>query len=160
MDGVSVEPLVSIETVSDPAVLAARLLAENDQLRPEIDRLRLENLELRQQAGYWQSMHARASQRLEEVHQELELLRGEIRKLKADLFGRKSEKQSRKDRSNDLEDPQETATQPKRNRGQQPNRPAPGRRDYSHLPERIQKVELPPEQGCCPDCGKAAESAE
>jgi transposase len=154
MDGVFVEPLLSIEAVRDPGVLAARLLAENDQLRPAIDRLRRENLELRQQAGYWQSMHARASQRLEEVHQELELLRGEIRKLKADLFGRKSEKQARKDRSNDLEDPQETATKTKRHRGQQPDRPAPQRRDYSHLPQRSRKVELPPEQCRCPDCGK------
>ena len=142
MDGVLLECFVATDPLGVQAVPAARLLAENDQLRAEIERLRLENLELRQQAGYWQSMHVRASQRLEEVQQELELLRGEIRKLKADLFGRKSEKQSRKDRSNDLEDPQETATKPKRNRGQQPDRPAPKRRDYSHLPERIQKVEF------------------
>jgi transposase len=154
MDGVFVEALVSSTPVNDAAVLATRLLAENDQLRSEIDGLRRENLELRQLAGYWRSMHARATQRLEEMHQELELLRGEIRQLKADLFGRRSEKQSRKDRSNDLEDPQQTATEPKRQRGQQPDRPAPRRRDYSHLPERIQKVELPPEQCYCPDCGK------
>jgi transposase len=154
MDSVFVEPLLLSDTVNDPVVLASRLLAENDQLRSEIDRLRRENLELRQLAGYWRSMHARATQRLEEVHQELDLLRGEIRQLKADLFGRKSEKQSRKDRSNDLEDPQETATKPERHRGQQPDRPAPKRRDYAHLPERIQKVELPPEQCYCPDCGK------
>lgn len=140
--------------VTDPAVLAARLLAENDQLRAELDRLGRQNLELRQQAGYWQSMHARATQRLEEVQQELELLRGEIRKLKADLCGRKSEKRSSTDRSPDLEDPQETAAKPKRKRGQQPDRPAPQRRDYAHLPERTRKVELPPEQGHCPECGK------
>src|SRR5262249_8016746 len=121
------------------------------QLRAEVERLQRENLELRQLAGYWQSMHARASQRLEEMHQEVELLRGEIRQLKADLFGRKSEKQARKDRSNDLEDPQETATQPKGKRGQQPN---PQRRDYSHLPAIVEKVELPPEQRHCPDCGQ------
>jgi hypothetical protein len=48
----------------------------------------------------------------------------------------------------------EAARQPKRQRGQQPDRPAPRRRDYAHLPERIQKVELPPEQRSCPDCGK------
>jgi hypothetical protein len=154
MDGVFVEPLLLSDTGKDPAVLPSRLLAENDQLRAEIDGLRRENLELRQLAGYWRSMHARATQRLEEVHQELDLLRGEIRQLKADLFGRKSEKQSRKDRSNDLEDPQETATKPQRHRGQQPDRPAPQRRDYAHLPERIQKVELPPEHWYCPDCGK------
>jgi transposase len=150
MDGVFVKPLAL--AVSDPA--AARLLAENDQLRAEIEGLRRENLELRQEAGYWRSQHARAIQRLEKVHQEVELLRGEIRQLQADLFGRKSEKQSRKDRSNHLADPQETATKPKRKRGQQPDRPAPKRRDYSHLPERIQKVELPAEQCYCPDCGK------
>jgi transposase len=154
MDGVFVESCKSTGIVSDPAVLTARLLAENDQLRAEVERLQRANLELRQQAGYWQSMHARAAQRLEEMHQELELLRGEIRQLKADLFGRKSEKQARKDRSNDLEDPQETAAQPKRQRGQQPNRPAPQRRDYSHLPTIIEKVALPPEQSHCPDCGK------
>ena len=154
MDGVCVEPLLLSDTGKDPAVLPSRLLAENDQLRAEIDGLRRENLELRQLAGYWRSMHARATQRLEEVHQELDLLRGEIRQLQADLFGRKSEKQSRKDRSNDLEDPQETATKPQRQRGQQPDRPAPQRRDYAQLPERIQKVELPPEHWYCPDCGK------
>jgi transposase len=154
MEGVFVEPLVSSEAVRDPAVLATQLLAENDQLRSEISSLRRENLELRQQAGYWQRMHARATQRLEEMHQELALLRGEIRQLKADLFGRKSEKQSRKDRSNRLPDPLETAPRPQRQRGQQPDRPAPRRRDYAHLPERIQEVPLPPEQCYCPDCGK------
>jgi transposase len=154
MDGLLVESCQSPGIVSDAGVLTARLLAENDQLRAEVQRLQRENLELRQQAGYWQSLHARASQRLEEMHQELELLRGEIRQLKADLFGRKSEKQSRKDRSNELEDPQQTGAQPQRQRGQQPNRPAPQRRDYSQLPAIIENVELPPEQGQCPDCGK------
>jgi transposase len=154
MDGTFVESCKSRGTVGDPAVLTARLLAENDQLRAEVGRLQRENLELRQQVGYWQSMHARASQRLEAMHQELELLRGEIRQLKADLFGRKSEKQSRKDRSNDLADPPEAATQVLRKRGQQPDRPAPQRRDYSHLPQRIHQVELPPEQRSCPDCGQ------
>jgi transposase len=154
MDGVVVTLLEANASGSDPAVLAPRLLAENDQLRAAMAGLRLENLELRQQAGYWRSMHARAIQRFEEVHQELEACRGELRQRKADLFGRKSEKQSRKDRSNDLTDPQETASKPKRQRGQQPDRPAPQRRDYSDLPERIQQVELPPERCYCPDCGK------
>lgn len=150
MDGVPLECFVSVDTLGVLAAPAARLLAENDQLRAQIECLRLENLELRQQAGYWQSMHARAIQRLEEVQQELELLRGEIRKLQADLFGRKSEKQSSTDRSNDLEDP---VPKPKRPRGRQPDQPAPKRRDYSHLPERLEKVALPPEQCHCPDCG-------
>src|SRR5215831_12983027 len=114
MDGVFITS--SLERVCEPAATTARLLAENDQLRAEVAGLQRENLELRQQAGYWQSMHARAIQRLNVVQQELELLRGEIRQLKADLFGRKSEKQSSKDRSHNLEDPEETASQPKRHR--------------------------------------------
>lgn len=154
MDGVFVHSLVPNDIVSDPVVLATRLLAENDQLRSELSGVRRENLELRQLAGYWQSMHVRATQRLEKLNQEMELLRGEIRKLQADLFGRKSEKHSRKDRSNGLADPLETAAKPLRKRGQQPDRPAPKRRDYAHLPQRLQKVELPPEQRHCPDCGK------
>jgi hypothetical protein len=94
MDGVLVAS--SLERVCEPAVTTARLLAENDQLRAEVAGLQRENLELRQQAGYWQRMHARAIQRCDEVQQEVELLRGEIRQLKANLFGRKSEKQSSK----------------------------------------------------------------
>ena len=61
MDGVFVEP--SLERVNEPAVMTARLLAENDQLRAAVAGLGRENLELRQQAGYWESMHARAIQR-------------------------------------------------------------------------------------------------
>jgi len=67
MDGMLVEPLAVIAAVSDPAVSAVRLLAENDQLRADVERERRQNLELRQQAGYWQSMHARATLRLDEV---------------------------------------------------------------------------------------------
>ena len=33
---------------------------ELTQLRAEVDTLRRDNLELRQQAGYWKSMHGRA----------------------------------------------------------------------------------------------------
>lgn len=42
MDGVLVESCKSTEIVNDPAVLTARLLAENDQLRAEVQRLQRE----------------------------------------------------------------------------------------------------------------------
>ncbi len=153
MDGVLLELGESSPAQSDLATLVTRLLAEVDQLRAEVAQLRRENLELRQQVAYWKSMHASASQRLEKLQEEVEHLGGENRKLQAQLFGRKSEKHSARDRSNDLEDPQETATQPQRRRGQQPDKPGPQRRDYEHLPVREEDIELPAEQGVCPDCG-------
>jgi transposase len=157
MDGVLRELAEPIEALGSLTVGWGQLplLADNDPRDAEIERWRRDNLELRQQVGYWHSMHARATQRLQEVQQLVEQLQGEVRKLQADLFGRKSEKQSSTDRSNDLPDPAEAANKPKRPRGQQRDRPGPKSRDYSHLPERAERVELPPEQRFCPDCGMA-----
>jgi transposase len=133
------------------ASLVTRLLAEVDQLRAEVTVLRRENLELRQQAGYWQSRHADALRRIAVLEQENEQLRGENRNLQAERFGRRSEKQSGSDRSNELDDPADA--QPKRPRGRQPGQPAPRRRDYSHLPAREQFIDLPEAESVCPDCG-------
>src|SRR5215216_6503968 len=80
-----------------------QLLSELIQLRADVTALRRDNLELRQQAGYWKSMHARALQRLAALEQQNEHLQGEVARLNAQLFGRKSEKQSAKDRSNQLD---------------------------------------------------------
>jgi hypothetical protein len=79
------------------------LRSELSQLRGEVEARRRDNLELRQQAGYWKSMHARAVERLTALEQDNEHLRGEVARLNAQLFGQKSEKQSRKNRSNQLD---------------------------------------------------------
>src|SRR5271154_6083445 len=134
MDGVLLPPVEAVPADANLARLVVRLLADVDQLRAEVAGLRRENLELRQQAGYWQSRHADAVQRIAALEQENEQLRGENRKLQTEQFGRRSEKQSGNDRSNELEDPADTT--PKRRRGRQPGQPAPQRRDYSHLPAR------------------------
>jgi hypothetical protein len=94
-------------------------------------------IELRCDAGYWKSRHAGAVERNAKLQAELDLAKAEIRQLKAERFGKQSEKRSTIDRSNQLEDPSEQAA-PKKKRGQQPNRPAPRRRDDSHLPAREQ----------------------
>ena len=139
------------------------LLAAVDQLQAEVDELRQENTELRQQVrelrcdvGYWKSMHARAAERNVKLQAELDEAKAEIRQLKAELFGNKSEKQSAVDRSNQLVDP-ENPTAPKNKRGQQPGRPAPKRRDYSHLPVRQETVGLPEDTLFCACCGKPFE---
>jgi transposase len=153
MEDVLLEPLEAVPADADLALLVVRLLAEVDQLRAEVAGLRRENLELRQQAGYWQSRHADALRRLAALEQENEQLRGEKRQLEAEQFGRRSEKHSGSDRSNQLEDPADA--KPKRPRGRQPGQPAPRRRDYSHLPTREQFIELPAAEQLCPHCGQS-----
>ena len=68
----------------------ASLRGENAELRQKIAQHEDENLELRQQAGYWKAIHARAVQRFKELEAEQERLRGELRKLQDLHFGRKS----------------------------------------------------------------------
>src|SRR5438876_11348669 len=151
MVGVLLTPLEAGPADADLAALVTRLLAEMDQLRAEVAGLRRENLEWRQQAGYWQSRHADALRRIAALEQENEQLRGEMRKLQAERFGRRSEKQSGSDRSNEREEPADT--KPKRPRGRQPGQPAPQRRDYSHLPPREQFLDLPESEQVCSYCG-------
>src|SRR6266436_2318501 len=129
-----------------------RLRAELTQLRGEVASLRRENLELRQQVGYWKGMHARALERIAVLEQENERLRGDNRRLQQQLFGKKSEKQSAKDRSNRLEgfddkDSSQTPGPKKKQRG-------PQRRDFSHLPAQEEVVELPAEERLCSTCSK------
>ena len=152
MDPALLTPGEAIPAEADLAPLLVRLLSEVAHLRADVSTLRRENLELRQQAGYWRSRHADAVLRLAALEQENELLKGEVRKLQAERFGRRSEKQSGRDRSNELDDPANLKT--KRPRGRQPGQPAPRRRDYSHLPAREQVIDLPKAEQFCPSCGQ------
>jgi transposase len=134
--------------------LVATLRQEVADLRAEVERLTRENLEFRQQAGYWKSRHRDALQRATELEQKVEHLEGEKRQLQADLFGKSTENTTRSDRSNHLDDPRDDSEGPRRKRGQQPENPGPKRRDYSHLPIREKVLELPAEKCVCPDCGQ------
>jgi transposase len=141
------------------AAVVEQLRQEVGDLRSENAELQRENAELRQQVselrcdvGYWKSRHADAIKRDVTLHGELDLAKAEIRQLKAERFGKQSEKQSSSDRSNDLDDPQEQT--PKKKRGQQPDRPAPKRRDYSHLLVREEQIDLTEDAKVCACCGK------
>ena len=135
----------------DPVENSSREVVE---LRAEVERLRRENLEFRQQVGYWKSRYRDTLLRNAALEQKVEQLEGEKRQLQADLFGRRSESTPLKDRSNHLDDPQDDTQRPKRKRGQQPGNSGPQRRDYSSLPVREELRELPAEQCVCPDCGQ------
>src|SRR3954467_15466528 len=145
MDGSLVESLPATEP-ADVSDLMRQLCREVLDLRQEVN-------ELRQQAGYWKGMHARAVQRAERLEAEVQQLRGENRKLQDQLFGRKSEAASPQDRSNRLEGRDMPAPATPTKRGQRPDRPGPTRRDYSHLPVVEDLRELPQQQHVCPRCG-------
>lgn len=146
---------------ADPIVDQLRSLSTLVQeLRDEVWQLRAENAQLRQQVselkcevGYWKSRHADAVARNVQLQAELDLAKAEIRQLKAERFGKQSEKQSSTDRSNNLIDPSQPILD-KKKRGQQPGRPATKRRDYSHLPERSQIVDIDDKEKLCVCCGK------
>src|SRR5208337_2671604 len=118
---------------TEMATLVEDLRRDVAALRARVHHLERENLEFRQQAGYWKSRHRDAVQRIGELEQQVEQLQGEKRQLQADLFGRRSETMPLNDRSNHQDDPQDDTRGPKRKRGQQPGNSGPKRRDYSSL---------------------------
>jgi transposase len=146
-------PVCPDASLSEPLALIEDLRRGFDELRARVHRLERENLELRQQAGYWKSRHRDALDRVAALEQTVQQLEGEKRQLQADLFGRRSEARSGNDRTNDLDDPQADSQKTRRDRGQQPGNPGPKRRDSSHLPAREKFVELPSERCVCPCCG-------
>jgi len=135
--------------------LVQELQAEVVSLREELAEVRRENLILRQEAGYWKSMHAGAVKRIAKPEAENEQLRGEIRQLQARLYGQKSEHSTGRNRSNRLpgEDADSESLPPK-SRGQRKGEPGPPRRDYGHLPVVEELIELPADSACCPRCGR------
>jgi transposase len=133
------------------------LRLELTQVRGEVATLRRENLELRQQVGYWKGMHACALERIAVLEQENEHLRGENRRLQQQLFGKKSEKQSAADRSNHLDgfdDKDLSETNSSASPGPKKKQRGPKRRDFSHLPAQEKIVELPADERFCPTCRK------
>jgi transposase len=154
MDGPQVTLDGARDSVPELIALVTDLRQEVAALRAQVQGLQRENLELRQQVGYWKSRHRDALSRVTTLEHKVEQLEGEKRQLRADLFGRRSETQPGRDRSNHLNDPQDDSQQPRRKRGQQPKNPGPRRRDYSHLPAREEVLELPPEHCVCPRCGR------
>jgi transposase len=151
MEGALVELSPDMD-VSGTLELLTQPELEVAELRAEVARLQRENYELRQQAGYWKSIHARTLERFAALEQEIERLCGENRQLQDRLFGRKSEKKAAgRDRGNDLKDAQTSSA--KRPRGQQRGQPGPKRRDHSHLPAEVTFIDLPEQDRVCQDCG-------
>lgn len=118
-------------------------------------RLRLQAVQLRQQANYWRAQHQRAVQREVKLNDQVHLLEGEIRELKRRLFGRKSETSSATQPKTNPKSP--SANTKPRKRGQQPGSQGHGRRNHDHLPTTDERCTLPVDQQGCSCCGEPFE---
>lgn len=132
--------------VLDPATPAKRVG------RCALCPLEAENIELRQQARYWESMFKRVRAREEKLHGETEQQKARIKELERQLFGRKSEKGRSQDGSG-----LGKAKGSQGKRGQRPGQPGPGRRATSQLPAKDEMRELSAQECQCPLCGLAYE---
>lgn len=144
--------VVGVDVPDDWVTVVGQLRAEVAQLREEVSRLDRENLDLRQQVGFWQTMHARAVERVEQLAQQVQELEAENRQLRQQAFGRKAEKSRRGDA--DWLGALEEVPVPASRRGHRAGQAGPQRRNYQHLPARAELIEVPPEQRCCPQCGQ------
>ena len=116
------------------------------------EELWLENLRLRQQAHYYQNLHARALVKQQEQASQIEVLKAKVAELQKRLFGRKAERGFSSE-----------AWVAKRRlhrcRGQQRGARGHGRRCRSTLPAEDVVVEAPLAQRICARCGLPFEAA-
>ena len=82
------------------------------------------------------------------LKEEVASLQAQLRLREQQLFGRKADSTTSAEGS-------ARPARSQRPRGQQPGKPGPKRRDYSHLPAVEQVLELPPEQQRCSGCGQS-----
>jgi transposase len=111
-----------------------------------------ENLELRQQAGYWKAMHERVRARLAASEAEVAALQAKLKLRERQAFGRKSEKRSKRSEATQSASAAD-AGKDRRKRGQQPGQPQPKRRNYDHLPVTAEVLDIPAAEQQCPCCG-------
>src|SRR4051812_10891417 len=104
------------------------------------------------QAAYWKAQHRRALEREAQLKAEVARLQALLRLREQQLFGRKAETASATQPAAPLATPIDPP--PRRLRGQQPGKPGPKRRDYSHLPAVVEDHRLAPEQCRCSRCGQ------
>ena len=117
------------------------------QLLSKFKTQKMELIEYKTKAHYWEAQFNKFKSREGELQAEIEELKAQLRKREQQLFGKKSEKNvCQQDISNKKE-------KSKKKRGQQPGSVGHGRRDYSHLPTIEETLELTEKDSCCFCCG-------
>jgi len=111
-------------------------------------------------AAYWKSMHERGKERERSLKAENQQLQARIRYLEQQLYGKKSESAKSKDSlaASSAQPAKIAGVTASRRRGQQPDKPGPVRRDYSHLPQEEEFHDLADADKKCPCCGLPFES--
>ena len=114
----------------------------------ENKKLLKENSILKADIGYWQSCHKRALEREAALNKELQDKKARIKYLVRQLYEKKTERSKKKPESDKTQ-----VVSGKRNRGQQPDHPAPKPRDQSHLPAIEEVHDLAESEKYCSSCG-------
>lgn len=134
-------------STSSPHQIDGQLIDLSPDSQPYISIPESEYLELKNQAGYWKSMHQKALVREEILKQEIKEKDGQIRDLRNRLFGKKSEKSTSKtEKGNPKPD------KPKKPRGQQPGEEGHGLTERPDLPV-VDEQACFSENPVCPFCG-------
>ena len=116
------------------------------------EKLWLENIQLRQQAHYYQSLHARALAKQQEQADKIEVLKAKVAELQKRLFGRKREQGC-------SSEAWRAKRGPRRGRGQQRGTRGHGRQPRTTLPREEVVVQAPEGQRICPHCSLPFEAA-
>jgi transposase len=114
-----------------------------------VEQLREENIRLRQQAHYYQSLHAKAVAKLQQAQGIIAALKQKVAELLRRRFGRSSEKNKAGSSA-----PSPTQATEKKARGQQPGSPGHGRKKRPDLPVEKLLVDLPQGAPLCGQCGR------
>jgi transposase len=115
--------------------------------------LRLEVIDYKHKAHYWEAQFGQLKSREELLKAEVEELKAKLRKREQQLFGKSSEKNTSHSELG-ISSLRDSA---KKKRGQQPGSVGHGRRDYSELPTIEEIVSLADGNAHCPCCGLAYE---
>ena len=110
------------------------------------EKLWLENIQLRKQAHYYQSLHAQALVKQQEQADQIDALKAKVAELQKRLFGRKRERGG-------SSEAWLAKRSPRRSRGQQRGTRGHGRRRRTTLPKEEVVVQVPEAQRSCPRCG-------
>jgi len=110
--------------------------------------LLMENNILRTDIGYWKVCHRQAVEREGALKKELQEKKARIKYLVRQLYEKRTEQSKKKTESD-----KRISGEPKRKRGQQPDRPTPKRRDQRHLPEKEEVYDLAESEKYCLTCG-------
>ena len=116
------------------------------------EKLWLENIQLRKQAHYYQSLHAQALVKQQEQADQIDALKAKVAELQKRLFGRKRERGG-------SSEAWLAKRGPRRGRGQQRGTRGHGRRRRTTLPKEEVVVQVPEAQRSCPRCGLPFEAA-